>query len=151
MGHIHHSAVAVVPVDVAFAFVDDHRTVPTWMFGISRFEPVGAQERGVGAVFNATMHIGPKALTSVVKITGWKRNEVIALESIDGVSNASTWRFAAVGDRRTRLTVDFYYDLSGGLAGRVLDALVAPVVGGAIRYTEATLRAHVEAYHTSAG
>ncbi len=64
MIHVRHSAVATIPVDVAFSYVDDHRTVPPeWMFGgVSRFEPVGgAQVNGLGAVFDAAMQIGPKS------------------------------------------------------------------------------------------
>lgn len=151
MGHIHHSAVADVPIDVAFAFVDDRHTVPNWMFGITRFEPAGKQEHGLGAVFDVTMTIGPKALKSVVRVTEWIQDEVIAIESVKGMSNASRWHFEPVGDGQTRLTVDFHYNLPGGLAGKALSTIVEPVVGGAIRLTEAKLRAQVEAHHAAAG
>lgn len=151
MGHIHHTAVADVPVDVVFAFVDDYRTVPNWMFGISRFEPIGERNHGLGATYDATMNIGPKALKSVVEVTEWKQDEVIAIESVKGMSNSSTWRFEPVGEGQTRLTVDFRYNLPGGLAGKALAAIVEPVVGGAIRHTEAKLRAQVEAHHAAAG
>ena len=40
MIHVRHTAVAAVPVDVAFDYIDNYRNVPTWMFGVSEFTPV---------------------------------------------------------------------------------------------------------------
>ncbi|MFE3293653.1 SRPBCC family protein [Rhodococcus sp. NPDC059234] len=145
MGHIHRVAVARVPVEAGFAFVDDYRNVPSWMFGVTRFEPLGEQTRGLGARFDAVMQIGPKALGSRVEITAWEQDSLIRLESIDGISNSSTWRFAPTADGATELTVDFEYSLPGGLLGKALAKIVEPVVGTAIKHTEATLRARVEA------
>ncbi|AQA25829.1 hypothetical protein BTZ20_1368 [Rhodococcus sp. MTM3W5.2] len=48
MGTIHITAVAKVPVHAGFAYVDDYRNVPAWMFGVTRFEPVGEQTQGLG-------------------------------------------------------------------------------------------------------
>ena len=41
MGDIKQSATVSVPAAVAFDYVDNYRHVPDWMFGISKFEPVG--------------------------------------------------------------------------------------------------------------
>lgn len=144
MGHIHRVAVAKVLVSTGFAYVDDYRTVPDWMFGVTRFEPVGSRSQGLGATFDATMQLGPKALRSRVQITAWEQDRLIRLESIDGISNASTWRFSPTPDGHTELTVDFEYTLPGGVAGKLLAKIVEPIVGTAIAHTENTLRAKVE-------
>ena len=34
MIHVRHSAIAAVPLHVAFAYIDDYRTVPDWMFEV---------------------------------------------------------------------------------------------------------------------
>ncbi len=60
MIHVRHKAVAVVPVDLAFAHIDDYRNVPDWMFGISRFVPIGDLDQGLGATYDATMQLGPR-------------------------------------------------------------------------------------------
>ncbi|MEE2032079.1 SRPBCC family protein [Rhodococcus chondri] len=140
MIHVRHSAVADIPLDVAFAYVDDHHTIPDWMFGIRRFEPVGEQTSGVGALFDATMQVGPKALDSRVAIVEWERNAMIALESVSGFRTASTWTFTDAGSGAVRLDVDFGYELPGGFAGRALGMLIEPVVGTAVRQTEQVLR-----------
>ena len=49
------------------------------------------------------------------------------------------------------MTVDFRYDLPGGLAGKALGKIIEPFVAQAIRHTDATLRRQVEqsAKHSS--
>ncbi|RVW07339.1 SRPBCC family protein [Prescottella agglutinans] len=145
MIHVRHKAVAVVPVDLAFAHIDDYRNVPDWMFGISRFDPIGDLDQGLGARYDAAMQIGPKALRSTVEITEWEQDRLITLTSVAGFGNRSSWMFAPVDDDRTELSVDFGYELPGGLAGRALGKLIEPFVVTAIRQTEASLRARIEA------
>ncbi|MDN5757133.1 MAG: SRPBCC family protein [Tomitella sp.] len=140
---IRHSAVTRVPVEVAFEYLADYRTVPGWLFGISTFEPNGGPDYGLGATYDAAMKIGPKTLRSVVKITEWERNRLITLDSTSGFRNKSSWRFEADGDE-TRLSVDFGYELPGGLAGKTLGRLIEPFAGQAVRHTDATLRVNLE-------
>lgn len=144
MGLIQISAVAQTPIDVAFAFVDDYRNVPVWMFGVTKFEPVGAQTQGLGAEFDAVLQLGPKALKSKIRCTEWEQDAVITLTSYEGMSNSSTWRFRAVDETRTELSVDFGYEFPGGLAGKALAKLVEPAMQLAIRQTEQNLRNAVE-------
>lgn len=144
MGKIHRTAIARVPVEAGFTYVDDYRNVPAWMFGVTKFTPIGAQTQGLGATFDATMQLGPKALHSKVRITQWEENRLITLESVDGISNRSSWRFAPTVDGHTELTVDFDYALPGGIIGKALSKIVEPIVGTAIKYTESTLRARAE-------
>ncbi|MCD5421074.1 MULTISPECIES: SRPBCC family protein [Rhodococcus] len=139
MIHVRHSAVADIPIDLAFSYVDDYRNVPDWMFGVARFQPVGEQVSGLGAVYDSTMRIGPKDLDSRVEVVEWERNRVIVLDSIAGFRAASSWTFTDLGDA-TRLDVDFGYRLPGGIAGRTLGMLIEPIVGTAIRQTEHALR-----------
>ncbi|MBY4127030.1 SRPBCC family protein [Rhodococcus fascians] len=142
---INHSALASTSREAAFAYLDDFRNVPQWMFGITRFEPTSAITSGLGATYDATMQIGPKSLKSVVHVTEWVHNEQLTLESVEGLSNSSTWSFEDAGDGRTRLVVVFRYSLPGGIAGKMLGAVVEPVVGQAIKHTESTLRSRLEA------
>lgn len=145
MIHVRHTAVAVVPVDLAFAHIDDYRNVPDWMFGVSRFDPIGSLDQGLGATYDATMQLGPKALKSTVEVTEWEQDRLITLSSVSGFGNRSIWRFTPVDDRRTELSVDFGYELPGGLAGKAMGKLIEPFVVTAIRQTEANLRRQIEA------
>ncbi len=137
---IEHSAVAEVLRTRAFAYVDDYRTVSTWMFGIRSFQPVSDIVRGLGATYAAEMQIGPKTLRSTLRVTEWIENETLTLSSIEGFSTQSTWSFSDADGGGTRLDVEFAYKFPGGFAGRALGAMVEPVVGQAIRQTDSSLR-----------
>lgn len=144
MIHVRHTAVAAAPVGEVFTHIDDYRNVPDWMFGVTRFDPVGDLARGLGARFDVAMQVGPKTLRAMVEVTEWERDRVITLSSVSGIGSCSSWLFSPVGDDRTELSVDFGYELPGGLAGRALGKIIEPVVGTAIRQTEANLRRQVE-------
>ncbi|HZY75700.1 MAG TPA: SRPBCC family protein [Jatrophihabitantaceae bacterium] len=146
---IHHEASCAAPVDVTFAYLDDYRNATKWMFGLSRFEPTTDVVRGVGAVFEGTFAVKPISLSSTIAGTGWEENALIAFESVNGFKNASTWRFAADGPQRTLVTVDFHYELPGGLAGKLLGRGLEPVIAMTIRHSEAALRKQVEEHYAA--
>lgn len=148
MVDIHHHGLAEAPLSVAFAYLDDYRTATTWMFGLSEFEPVDAAKiQGIGAQFNGTFAVKPIKLSSRVEITEWEQDALIALTSIKGFKNSSTWRFSADGPTRTTLDVVFSYDLPGGLAGKALGRVIEPVVSLSVRKSDEALRKGIEAAH----
>ncbi|SHG25882.1 Polyketide cyclase / dehydrase and lipid transport [Jatrophihabitans endophyticus] len=148
MVHLHHDGIAEAPVAVAFAYIDDPAHVPTWMFGVERFEVRDpATPRGLGAVFDATFHVKPVKLASRVEITQWEQDRLIALTSIKGFSNSSVWRFEPDGPDRTKISVEFSYDLPGGIAGKALGRAVEPVVAMSVRHSDAALRKHIAEHH----
>lgn len=144
MPGVHHTVRTQVPRSDVFAYVDDPANVPRWMFGVTEFEPQGTRDRGLGAVYDAVMKIGPKALRSTLEVTQWTEGEELILSSIDGFDVTTRWRFADGDDGSTVVDVHFDYNLPGGLAGRALGALIEPVVGQAVRQTEAALRDALE-------
>lgn len=146
---IRHTAVARVPIEVAFEYLADYRTVPDWFFGISGFEPNTDLDYGLGATYDTAMKIGPTTLGSVVKVTEWEQNRLITLDSISGFRNKSSWRFEADGDT-TSLSVEFSYQLPGGLTGKALGRFIEPLAVQAVRHTDATLRRKLEGLGESA-
>lgn len=144
MTTIRHRALARAPRKVVFDYVNDYTTVPKWMFGVTKFEPVTDITSGVGATFDATMKIGPKSLSTTLRTTEWIENELVVLESVAGLSVSTRWAFSDDDADVTAAQVEFNYSLPGGIAGRALAALVEPVVGQAIKQTEASLVAQVE-------
>ena len=147
MIHVRHSAIAAVPIHVAFAYIDDYRTVPDWMFGVSEFRPIGEFDQGMESTFDAAIHIGPSTLRSRLEVTEWEQDRVITLASLDGAANSSTWEFTAHGEDKTEISVDFAYKLPGGLAGKALGLIVEPFVETAVKNTEVTLRHNLEELH----
>ncbi|MFN2562907.1 MAG: SRPBCC family protein [Jatrophihabitans sp.] len=149
MVDIHHEGICEAPLDVAFAYIDDYRNATGWMFGLARFEPVGEQVQGLGAVFDGTFHVKPIKLSSTVKVTTWEQDKLIAFESIKGFKNWSTWEFSSLSPEQTKVTVTFSYDLPGGLAGRAMGRALEPIVAMSVRHTDAALRHAIEAHYRS--
>jgi uncharacterized membrane protein len=147
MVDIHHEGVCEAPIELAFAYLDDYRNTTEWMFGLSRFEPVGEQDHGLGAEFDGAFQVKPVKLHSTVKVTEWKQDEVIGMESIKGFHNWSTWRFRAEGPTRTKIEVTFSYELPGGLAGKAMGRVLEPIVAMSVRHSDEALRREIEARH----
>jgi uncharacterized membrane protein len=144
MVDIHHEGTCEAPVEVAFAYLDDYRNATEWMFGLSKFQPVGEKDQGLGAVFEGTFQVKPVKLSSTIKITEWELNKVIAFESIKGFRNWSTWNFIEASPTQTKIQVTFSYELPGGLAGRALGKALEPIVGITVRHSDEALRRAVE-------
>ncbi|NLG56716.1 MAG: SRPBCC family protein [Rhodococcus sp.] len=144
MIHIRHKGEATAPIEIVFAYLDDHTTVPDWMFGISTFTPVGEFTDGIGAQFDSVMKVGPATFESRLEVTEWVENETIELSSLSGTVTTSTWRVTAISDTVTELDVDFGYSLGNSLAAKALNRVVEPVIGTAIKTTEENLRRNVE-------
>lgn len=138
MTQVHHQAQLPFARERVFAYVNDYRSVPDWMFGLNKFDPLTEQTSGVGSTFDASMKLGPKTLHTKIKCTEWVENEQITLESIDGFNVSMSWSFADA-DAGTELSVVFDYQLPGGLAGRALGAVIEPAISGVIKHTEAEL------------
>ncbi len=139
------TATCRAPREVAFEFVADYRTVPTWVLGIERFDPVGEQTRGEGAEFDVTARFGVRLHTRI-RATEWVDQQLIGMESVRGVHVRSRFRFAEDDGRadRTRITAEVSYRLPRGPAGRVMNRAVAPFVSRAVDHANHALVAGIE-------
>jgi uncharacterized membrane protein len=113
------------------------------MFGVTKFEPVSDVTYGLGAAFDVVMRIGPKALTATIEVTEFVENEIVRLESINGFSAATVWRFEDT-DQGTEVAAELSYQLPGGIAGRALGAIIEPAVGQAVRHTDSALKSRLD-------
>lgn len=145
MGEVRHEASVKSPREKVFAYVDDYRNVPEYMFGVDRFIPTTDVEHGLGAEFATGIKIGPKELASTVRCTEWVDGELIKLQSVSGFGADTDWAFAD-GDEpgTTVVSVRFGYTLPGGLAGKILGGLIGPFADQAVKHVENKIRAAVE-------
>ncbi|MCK0438011.1 SRPBCC family protein [Gordonia alkaliphila] len=145
MGQVRHEIVIDGPREKVFAYIDDYRNVPEFMFGVGRFSPLTEQTSGLGSTFETAIKVGPKELTAQVKCVEWTANEIIRMESIAGFGADTCWSFAD-GDEpgTTLLLAEFGYTLPGGLAGKVLGGLMGPFVDQAVKHTETKVKAAIE-------
>lgn len=150
MVDIHHEGSCAAPIDVAFAYLDDYRNATDWMFGLARFEPVGEQDQGLGALFDGTFQVKPVKLLSTIKVIEWEQDRVIAFESVKGFRNWSTWRFEPIGPTETKIDVTFSYEMPGGLAGKAMGRVLEPIVAMSVRHSDEALRREIEAHYNKA-
>lgn len=136
------TATCRAPLDVAFGYVADYRTIPSWMLGIEQFAPVGEQTRGEGAEFDVTARFGVRLHTRIRAIE-WVEQALIGMESVRGVHLRSRFGFTADGEL-TRITAEVSYRLPRGPAGRVMNRAVGPFVSRAVDHANHALVAGIE-------
>lgn len=147
MVHVSVEATAQAPIALTFDYVDDYRNAPRFLFGVQAFRPTTEISRGPGAVFDGSFHVTPVTLHTTIEVTDWEEHRLIAFRSVRGFAIRSSWEFAEDGPDRTRITVNFDYDLPGGLAGKALGKALAPIVALSARHSEEALRRQVEELH----
>ncbi len=132
------------PVEEAFAYTADYRNVPSWLYGIQQFEPVGAKDYGLGAVFDGAMNVG-MTLRSRIEIDDFAENALISFDTIKGFQIKSAWHFAAIGEQSSKVRAEIAYELPGGIAGKGVGKVIEPFVKIAIRHSSADLKKCIEA------
>lgn len=132
------------PVEAAFAYTADYRNVPDWLYGIQKFTPVGDKDYGLGSVFDGAMSLGV-TLKSQVEIDQFEEDKLIGMNSIKGFRNWSRWSFEAIDATTSRISVDFFYELPGGIVGKGMGKTIEPFVKIAVKHTSAELKKHIEA------
>ncbi len=133
------------PLAQTFAYVDDHRHVPEWMFGVERFDAVGQPDQGLGAVFDVVVHVGLPIKTRI-EVVGWEQDRLIEFASVTGFKTDSVWTFEALDDDTTLITSRVTYYLPFGPAGRVMGKVMEPAVGKVVDRSSTDLVRRIEEY-----
>jgi uncharacterized membrane protein len=120
--------VAKCPPERAFDYFADHRHVAAVLEGVSRWEPVGAKTRGVGARYNVEMVAVGIPLRSVLRLNRWRRPEEIGWASLSGlIKQEGGFTFTKVEDGvRIQLRIAYEPPASflGAAIARRLDWMV---------------------------
>jgi uncharacterized membrane protein len=113
----------------AFDFVADYRNVPRVLDGVTRWEPLSRQTRGVGARFEVEMRILGLPLQNVLVLDVWKEPESIGWRSESGlVEQRGHWTFTPIAGG-TEIQLRIAYTPPGGPLG----SLVAGGAAGTVR------------------
>lgn len=158
MGHIRYASDVGAPVEVAFTYTDNHLFVPEWMFGVATFEPVGDAGHGPGAIYVATVRLGPWKIPLECEISDYRRNAVIGytlrrrrpgkVAPAQGAALATlTLRFDPLGYGRSVLTSEADYPPLRRPTGAITSGIVDKLVRTAVRRSESQLRREIEEFH----
>lgn len=123
------SAVAVkCSPERAFDYFADYRHVADVLDGVSRWEPVGAKTRGVGAEYNVELVAFGLPLRSVLRLNRWKRPDEIGWASESGLikqDGGFTFEKVPAGVRiELRIAYEPPASVIGAAVARRMDGLV---------------------------
>ena len=105
------------PAERVFDWFADHRHVAQVLEGVSRWEPIGARTRGVGARYSVEMNALGFPLKSVLRLNRWRRPEEIGWVSESGlIKQEGGFTFNEV-ENGTRVELRIAYDPPGAMVG----------------------------------
>jgi len=141
---------SAVDVDVApekaFDYFADYHHVPLVLDGVTRWEPIGAKSRGVGARYNVEMVTLGIPLKNVLRLSRWRRPEAIGWESESGlIKQEGGFRFRPTGTGGVRIELRIAYEPPGSVLGAAvahrMDGMVRDRLHRALLRIKATLEA----------
>jgi uncharacterized membrane protein len=151
MGQVTTSTTIDAGISTVFDYVADYRTAVGYSQDLKKWDPVTDVTDDVGAQFDASLQLGPKAFDSRVEIDSRDAPEQFGWSSISGFSHSGRYTFAAKGEGVTEVTFVFDYTLPGGMAGRLLARTTEPLLRSSLAGNLKTLKQQVEELARSAG
>lgn len=129
----------------AFDYFADYRHVPLVLDGVTKWEPLGAKARGVGALYDVEMNVLGLPLSNVLRLNRWRRPDEIGWVSESGlVKQEGGFSFKGV-DHSVRIELRIAYEPPAAVVGMFLAQLVDRAVRrrlqGALKRVRETLEA----------
>jgi Polyketide cyclase / dehydrase and lipid transport len=104
----------------AFDYFADHRHVAEVLEGVTRWEPIGGQTRGLGARYEVEMHALGFPLASVLRLDRWNRPAEIGWVSESGlIAQRGGFTFQPA-DGGVRIELRISYEPPGWVIGAVV-------------------------------
>jgi uncharacterized membrane protein len=144
MGQVKTSTTIEADISTVFDYVSDYRTAVKYSRDLKKWEPVTDVTDDIGAQFDASLQLGPKAFASRVEINFRQEPEQFGWTSISGFDHSGRYTFTAGGEGRTEVEFVFDYTLPGGMAGRLLARTTEPLLKASLASNLKTLKQQVE-------
>lgn len=127
----------------AFDYFADYRHVARVLEGVNRWEPIGAQNQGVGARYSVEMLALGFPLRSVLRLDRWQRPSEIGWVSESGlIKQRGGFTFQPAG-KGVRITLEIEYEppasMLGAAVARTLDGFVRRRLERAMQNIKSTL------------
>ena len=144
MGSVTTSTTIDADIQVVFDYVTDYRTAVGYSRDLKKWDPVTEVTDDIGAQFDASLQLGPKAFESRVEVDSRSEPDAFGWSSISGFHHSGRYTFAPAGEGRTEVTFVFDYTLPGGMAGRLLARTTEPLLKASLANNLKTLKKQVE-------
>jgi uncharacterized membrane protein len=142
------SAVVAAPMDSVWAVVSDPERALSYMSGVTRWEVVSDEPRGLGARYRMLMRVGSAEVGGLIEVVEWVQPRELAWNSITGVDQRGRWRLRPAPGGRTRVEIRLAYGVAGsGIGGWVAERIAGPRVESHLKSTVRQLARLVEHEH----
>lgn len=117
-----------------------------WFTMLRKFEYTGSKQGGPGSTFCYEERSGPRLMKLNYVVTEWvePKRLVFLLTSGPLKKDDQVWSLEAL-EYGTRFTMVENFELAGGVAGRILNSLLAGTVGKRVEKIQLKLKSLVEA------
>jgi len=133
------------PREVVWEWVTDPTRVLHYMGGITRWEVLSDQQRGVGARYRMLMRVGSAEIGGIVEVVEYDAPSDMAWHSVTGLDQRARFRLRELRDGRTRVEFSLAYGIAGsGLGGWIAEQVAAPTVRGHLTRSMQQLKRQVE-------
>jgi uncharacterized membrane protein len=133
------------PPEAVWAWVGDPARYLDFMAGITRWEVVSDEPKGIAARYRMLMHVGAADIGGLVEVVEWAPERDLAWTSVMGIDQRGRWRLRPRPDGGTAVELRLSYGVAGaGLFGWVSERLAAPTVRGHLRRSLQQLKRQVE-------
>ena len=132
------------PAEQIWEIVTDPSQYTKFADSITRWEPQGDKDRGLGARYSMRMRVGSAEVGGLVEVVEWDEYCDMAWNSVTGIDQRGRWRLRSQEDGTTRVTLRLTYQAPGGLLGMISDRVSAGPVRGNLRRTLENLNAMIE-------
>jgi fatty-acyl-CoA synthase len=124
--------------------VTDPSQYPKFADSITRWEPEGDKDRGLGARYSMRMRVGTAEIGGLVEVVEWDECCDMAWTSVTGIDQRGRWRLRDQEDGTTKVTLRLAYQAPGGVLGIISDRVSAGTVRGNLRGAVQNLKAMIE-------
>jgi uncharacterized membrane protein len=133
------------PPQAVWDFVSDPSRALHYMAGITRWEVVSDEPRGLGARYRTLLRVGAAEMGGLVEVVEYSEPRDLAWTSVTGIDQRGRWRLRERPGGRTNVEFRLSYGVAGaGIFGALAERIAAPIVRGHLERTVRQLKRQVE-------
>jgi uncharacterized membrane protein len=137
------------PPEAVWEYVSDPERYLHFMSGVTRWEVVSDEPRGMGARYRMLFRVGSAEVGGLIEVIEYVERRDVAWTSVTGLDQRGRWRLRQRDAGRTHVELRLSYGVAGaGLFGSLAERVAAPTVRGHLERTVQQLKRQVEQEQT---
>ena len=133
------------PPQAVWDFVSDPSRALHYMAGITRWQVVSEEPRGLGARYRTLLRVGAAEVGGLVEVVEYSEPRDMAWNSVTGIDQRGRWRLRERPGDRSNVEYRLSYGVAGaGVFGAIAERIAAPTVRGHLERTVRQLKRQVE-------